>query len=52
MAQPVNPAPTLSYLFAVEVIEGRLTIEQVPSMIREFTREIVVRMTGKQIGEE
>lgn len=52
MEQPNNPAPTLSYLFAVEVIEENLTIEQVPGMIRDFVIEIVERMTGKDVSGE
>ena len=47
-----NPAPTLTYIFASEIIEGRWSIDNIPALLKDDIIELVERLTGKNVGEE
>lgn len=48
---PGKTMPTLMYLIACEVLDGKLSLDAVPPVLRPDVEEIIVRLTGKEIEE-
>lgn len=42
-----NPAPTLTYIFASEIINGNWSIDNLPALLKDDIIALVVRLTGK-----
>lgn len=47
-----NPAPTLTYIFASEIIDGNWNINNIPPLLKDDIIALVERLTGKNVDGE